>query len=184
MAGVLARADQAPESLRQACANDPVVIPFRTAILLGGSSAAGAVENGGARPGHTFHHDAAQRPAGHVDPVAQRIGAEQAGARIVAEDVGQRARIDRIDMLRIERQAGAREAVGDPATGEPIGETSANLKAAIAVETFEYTDMYPGMAKSAQDEGFEEIADWFQTLAKAERSHANRFQKALDTLDD
>ena len=57
-----------------------------------------------------------------------------------------------------------------------------NLKAAIAGETHEYTDMYPGMAKAARDEGFAEIADWFETLAKAERSHANRFQKALDTL--
>ena len=74
--------------------------------------------------------------------------------------------------------------VGDPATGLPIGDTSANLKAAIAGETHEYTDMYPGMAKSARDEGFEEIADWFQTLAKAERSHANRFQKALDALSE
>ena len=74
------------------------------------------------------------------------------------------------------------EAVGDPATGLPIGETKLNLKAAIAGETHEYTDMYPGMAKSARDEGFTEIADWFETLAKAERSHANRFQKALDSL--
>ena len=74
------------------------------------------------------------------------------------------------------------EAVGDPATGLPIGPTPSNLKAAIAGETHEYTDMYPGMAKSARDEGFDEIADWFETLAKAERSHANRFQKALDTL--
>jgi rubrerythrin len=74
------------------------------------------------------------------------------------------------------------EAVGDPATGLPIGATSFNLKAAIAGETHEYTDMYPGMAKQAREEGFEEIADWFETLAKAERSHANRFQKALDTL--
>ena len=73
------------------------------------------------------------------------------------------------------------EAVGDPATGLPIGETTLNLKAAIAGETHEYTDMYPGMAKAARDEGFGEIADWFETLAKAERSHANRFQKALDT---
>ena len=72
--------------------------------------------------------------------------------------------------------------VGDPATGLPIGSTAENLKAAIAGETHEYTDMYPGMAKSARDEGFREIADWFETLAKAERSHANRFQKALDTL--
>ena len=45
-------------------------------------------------------------------------------------------------------------------------------------------DMYPGMPKTAREEGFDEIADWFETLAKAERSHANRFQKALDNLDD
>ena len=74
------------------------------------------------------------------------------------------------------------ESVGDPATGEPIGPTDLNLKSAIAGETHEYTDMYPGMAKSAREEGFDEIADWFETLAKAERSHANRFQKALDNL--
>ena len=72
--------------------------------------------------------------------------------------------------------------VGDPATGLPIGETKLNLKAAIAGETHEYTDMYPGMAKIAREEGFGEIADWFETLAKAERSHANRFQKALDGI--
>ena len=76
------------------------------------------------------------------------------------------------------------EQVGDPATGLPIGSSRLNLTAAVAGETHEYTDMYPGMAKSARDEGFEEIADWFQTLAKAERSHANRFQKALDALSD
>ncbi len=75
------------------------------------------------------------------------------------------------------------EETGDPATGEPIGTTGDNLKAAIVGETHEYTDMYPGMAKSAREEGFEEIADWFETLAKAERSHAGRFQKALDSLD-
>src|SRR5262245_4040059 len=76
------------------------------------------------------------------------------------------------------------EQVGDPATGLPIGRTRENLKAAIAGETHEYTDMYPGMAKQAREEGFQEIADWFETLAKAERSHANRFQKALDGLVD
>jgi rubrerythrin len=74
------------------------------------------------------------------------------------------------------------EAVGDPATGLPIGPTRDNLKAAVAGETHEYTDMYPGMAKTARDEGFDEIADWFETLAKAERSHANRYVKALEQL--
>ncbi len=75
------------------------------------------------------------------------------------------------------------ESVGDPATGLPIGNSVQNLKAAIAGETHEYTDMYPSMARSARDEGFDEIADWFETLAKAEKSHAGRFQKALDSLE-
>src|SRR5213080_1317533 len=72
--------------------------------------------------------------------------------------------------------------VGDPATGLPLGDSRLNLKAAIAGETHEYTDMYPGMAKTAREEGFAEISDWLETLAKAEKSHAGRFQKGLDTL--
>ena len=73
------------------------------------------------------------------------------------------------------------EEVGDPATGEKMGETEDNLKSAIAGETHEYTDMYPGMARTAREEGFEEIADWFETLAKAEKSHAGKFQRTLDS---
>jgi len=76
------------------------------------------------------------------------------------------------------------EAVGDPATGLPFGSSRQNLQAAIAGETHEYTDMYPGMAKAAREEGFDEIANWFETLAKAERSHANRYTKALEALVD
>jgi rubrerythrin len=72
--------------------------------------------------------------------------------------------------------------VGDPATGLPIGNSEKNLKAAIAGETHEYQNMYPGMAKSAREEGFDDIAEWFETLAKAEKSHAGRFQKMLATL--
>jgi rubrerythrin len=73
--------------------------------------------------------------------------------------------------------------VGDPATGEPIGDTVLNLKASIAGETYEYTQMYPSFAKTAREEGFTEIAEWFETLARAERSHAGRFQKGLDSLN-
>jgi rubrerythrin len=72
--------------------------------------------------------------------------------------------------------------VGDPVTGEPIGDSVKNLRAAISSETYEYTQMYPGFAKAARDEGFEEIAEWFETLARAERSHAGRFQKGLEGL--
>jgi len=72
--------------------------------------------------------------------------------------------------------------VGDPATGLPIGDTMENLAAAVAGETHEYTEMYPGMASTARDEGFAEIADWFETLAKAEKAHAGRFQTLLDSI--
>ena len=72
--------------------------------------------------------------------------------------------------------------VGDPATDLPIGDTLDNLKAAVAGETHEFTDMYPGMAKTAREEIFAEIADWFETLAKAEKSHAGRFQQMADSV--
>ena len=75
------------------------------------------------------------------------------------------------------------KAVGDPATDKPIGDTDKNLAASVAGETYEYTEMYPGMSRTARDEGFPEIAEWFETLAKAEKSHAGRFQKALDELE-
>ena len=68
-------------------------------------------------------------------------------------------------------------AVGDPVTGKPIGTTSANLEAAIVGETFEYTNLYPAMAATAREEGFPEIADRFETLAKAEHNHADRFRR-------
>ncbi len=74
------------------------------------------------------------------------------------------------------------EEVGDPVTGEPVGDTEKNLKSAVAGETYEYTKMYPGFAKTAREEGFPEIAEWFETLARAEKSHAGRFAKALESL--
>ena len=72
--------------------------------------------------------------------------------------------------------------VGDPVTGVAIGDTEKNLKAAVAGETYEYTQMYPGFAKQAREEGFSEVAEWFETLAKAEKSHAGRFAKGLQQV--
>jgi rubrerythrin len=74
--------------------------------------------------------------------------------------------------------------VGDPATDIPFGNTRQNLRSAIEGETYEYTQMYPGMARVARDEGFVEVAQWFETLAKAERSHAGRFTKGLEVLPE
>lgn len=71
---------------------------------------------------------------------------------------------------------------GDPVTGEKIGTTEQNLKSAVAGETYEYTEMYPGFARVARDEGFDDIADWLETLARAEKAHAARFQKGLESL--
>lgn len=72
--------------------------------------------------------------------------------------------------------------VGDPCTGVPIGSTEKNLKSAVEGETYEYTEMYPGFAKTARDESLEELAEWFETLAKAEKSHAGRFNKGLQAV--
>jgi rubrerythrin len=72
--------------------------------------------------------------------------------------------------------------VGDPGTGEPIGDTEDNLRAAIAGETHDHTELYPGFARVAREEGFDEVAEWMETLARAERSHAGRFAEGLDAL--
>jgi rubrerythrin len=73
--------------------------------------------------------------------------------------------------------------VGDPVTGSPVGKTADNLQSAIDGETYEFTEMYPGFARTARDEGFEEIAEWLETLARAEKSHAGRFTKGLDSVN-
>ena len=73
-------------------------------------------------------------------------------------------------------------AVGDPVTGEPLGSTEENLRAAIAGETRVYTEMYPDYARTARDEGFIEVAEWLETLARAEKSHAVRFAQGLESL--
>lgn len=74
--------------------------------------------------------------------------------------------------------------VATPQRGCPlVGPTSISRPPSLVKPTNTLT-CTPGCPRSARDEGFEEIADWFDTLAKAERSHANRFQKALDRLTD
>ena len=76
------------------------------------------------------------------------------------------------------------KAAGDPATGLPFGTTQLNLEAAVEGETYEATQMYPSFARTAREEGFPELADWFETLARAEKSHANRFAKMLASLQE
>ena len=74
------------------------------------------------------------------------------------------------------------EGSADPVSGEPFGPTAANLNAAIGGERRAAEDMYPEMARIAREEGFEQVAQWFEALVRAERSHAERFRRILETL--
>jgi rubrerythrin len=74
------------------------------------------------------------------------------------------------------------KSIGDPETGLPIGTTIENLQAAIAGETREHKELYPRMAEIAREEGFSEIAEWFETLARAEQHHAARFTQGLKSI--
>lgn len=73
---------------------------------------------------------------------------------------------------------------GDPVTDLPVGSTSDNLKSAIAGEEYEFSEMYPSFAKVAREEGFDEIAEWFEVMTKSEKAHANTFKRILDRLEE
>jgi rubrerythrin len=74
------------------------------------------------------------------------------------------------------------EEVGDPVTGMPLGDTETNLRSALAGETHEHTELYPGLARTAREEGFEEIAEWFEALARAHRLRARSLAATLHWL--
>lgn len=65
-----------------------------------------------------------------------------------------------------------------------LGTTAQNLKAAAAGENEEYTDMYPSFAKTAREEGFEEIALALESIAIAEKHHEQRYLKLLEALEN
>lgn len=73
---------------------------------------------------------------------------------------------------------------GDPVTDLPVGTTEKNLKSAIAGEEYEFSEMYPGFAKVAREEGYDEIAEWFEVMSKSEKAHANTFKKILEKLGE
>tara|TARA_Y100000034_G_scaffold46233_1_gene56867 strand:+ start:17218 stop:17763 length:546 start_codon:yes stop_codon:yes gene_type:complete len=64
-----------------------------------------------------------------------------------------------------------------------IGETKENLKAAIAGENFEHTQMYPSMQKDAEEEGNTEAAKLFSEIAKVEKEHEERYKKLLEMIE-
>ena len=64
-----------------------------------------------------------------------------------------------------------------------IGTTAENLKAAAAGENYEWTVMYDGFAKTAEAEGFDEIAAKFRAVAKIEKAHEERYLKLLNNVE-
>lgn len=72
--------------------------------------------------------------------------------------------------------------VGDPVTGQPIGDTEDNLASASVGERDEANEMYPRFSETARREGFVEIADWLESLVGAEQQYADRFDSALEAL--
>ena len=64
-----------------------------------------------------------------------------------------------------------------------LGNTAENLKAAIAGENYEYTQMYPGFADVAEKEGFPEIARRLRAIARAEQHHEERYKKLLKEIE-
>eukprot|EP00287_Rhodomonas_sp_CCMP768_P008442 CAMPEP_0196726330 /NCGR_PEP_ID=MMETSP1091-20130531/7631_1 /TAXON_ID=302021 /ORGANISM="Rhodomonas sp., Strain CCMP768" /LENGTH=139 /DNA_ID=CAMNT_0042068749 /DNA_START=144 /DNA_END=566 /DNA_ORIENTATION=- len=74
--------------------------------------------------------------------------------------------------------------VGDPVTNQPIGNSHENVASAIVGEEHDSTNMYPGFAQTARSEGFEDAAEWFETLAHAETQHKKRLQRALQELQN
>jgi rubrerythrin len=65
-----------------------------------------------------------------------------------------------------------------------IGDTAANLKVAVGGENYEWTDMYPTMAKEAKEEGFPEIARLFEGIAKVEKTHEERYKALLANVQN
>jgi rubrerythrin len=64
-----------------------------------------------------------------------------------------------------------------------IGKTTDNLKAGAAGEHYEWTEMYPSFAKAAGEEGFDNIAKVFQSIAVAERQHEKRYLALAENID-
>ena len=73
---------------------------------------------------------------------------------------------------------------GDPLTGKPMGCTADNLRSAIQSDRYEYEELYPRLAKEAREEGFEDIAEWLETLARAEASHTSRLVDGLSSVEE
>lgn len=71
---------------------------------------------------------------------------------------------------------------GEPIVGLPLGDTVQNVRAAVAVQQHDATDLLPEMARTARAEGFMDIASWFDTMVLSRKHHEGRLTAALSAL--
>lgn len=73
-------------------------------------------------------------------------------------------------------------AVADPQTGLAIGTSEQNLLSAIERETYAAEILFTGFARTAREEGFDQVAEWFTSLSRAGQARVRALQRALDAL--
>jgi len=100
--------------------------------------------------------------------VAQFEGLERLSALFQELAEGGRTNAEGLlDFLRLAR---------DPSSDIPFGSTAKNVQSVLQTETQQFTEVYPEMARIAREEGFTDIASWFDTLEKLKRSHARKIK--------
>ncbi|HOZ56107.1 MAG TPA: ferritin family protein [bacterium] len=119
--------------------------------------------------------------------IAQKEGYEQIGAIFLMTAEQEKTHAKRLfeHIAEIKKQSGEdlNEIVVEVAAPTTYGTTIENLKAAIAGENHEYTQMYPEFADQAEADGFSEIAIRLRAIAKAEEHHEERYKKLLEQLE-
>jgi rubrerythrin len=99
------------------------------------------------------------------------------------EKIHAKREFEHIQELKKQLGEGFEEIKVEASAPTAYGATIENLKAAIAGETYEYTDMYPEFAQTAEEEGLTNIAARFRAIAKAEEHHRERYEKLLKELE-
>lgn len=119
--------------------------------------------------------------------VAQKEGYEQIAAifRITADNEKEHAKrlFEHIQELKKGKDSNVNQINVDAAAPVVFGTTAENLKAAIAGEHYENTEMYPGFAKTAEEEGFSKIAARLRAISRAEEHHEERYRKLLKEVE-
>jgi rubrerythrin len=119
--------------------------------------------------------------------IARRDGFEQIAELflLTADNEKEHAKrlFEHINELKKENKEDLEEIKVEAAAPTTYGSTAENLKAAIAGENYEYSEMYPEFAKTAEKEGFPKITNRLRAIAVAEKHHEERYKKLLKEVE-